>query len=85
MSNERIGVGTACGVFENRGVDFDKAVRIHEIASGLPEFGTTNQAVANFGIDIHVDVATAITLFFVSKTVAAGEGAEGFGEEADVI
>ena len=85
MSNKRIGVSTTCGVFENRSVNFNKAVRIHEIAGGLPEFGTTNQAVANFGIDIHVDVATTITLFFISETVAAGEGAEGFGEEADVI
>ena len=85
MGNKRIGVGTACGVFENWGVDFDKTVRIHEVTNGLPEFGATNQAVANLGVDIHVDVATAITLFFIGETVAAGEGAEGFSEEADVI
>ena len=79
VGREGGGVGTAGGVFEDRDIYFDKTMREHEIAGGLPEFRATNEAGADFGIDVHVDVAATIAFFLISETVATRKRAEGFG------
>ena len=85
MSNKRRSIGTTGGMFENWSVHFDKIVHIHEITGGLPEFAATNHALTNLGVNIHIDIATTVTLLFIGKTIATRHWAKGFGEKLHVI
>ena len=69
MRNERIRVSTTSGMFKHRNIDFEKSSRIQKIASRLPKLRTTNKTIANFKIDIHINISSAESLFFVRKTV----------------
>ena len=85
MGDERVSVGTTSGVFEHWRVDLDKAVGVHEITRGLPELAATDQAFAHFGIDVHVDIAAAVALFFVAEAIVARQWAQGFGQKSHLI
>ena len=85
MSNKRRSIGATGGMFENWSVHFDKTVHIHEITGGLPEFTATNHALTNLGVNIHIDIATTVTLLFIGKTIATRHWAKGFGEKLHVI
>ena len=85
MGDEGGGVGTAGGVLENGDGDFDKAVVEHKLTGGLPEFGAADEAVADFGVDVHVNVAATVAFFLIGEAVTAGERAEGFAEEAKFV
>ena len=81
MSNKRCSIRTTGGMFENWSVYFDKTVHIHEITGGLPEFTATHHAFTNLGVNIHIDIATTIALFFIGETIATWHRAKGFGEK----
>ena len=80
MGNERSSVGASGGMLEDWGVNLDEAMLIHEVTRGLPEDTATDKALANFWIHIHINIASAITLFFISKTIATRERTEWFCE-----
>ena len=80
MGDEGIGVGASGGVFKDGGVDFNEAVLIHKVAGGLPEFGAADEAGADFGVDVHINVAAAVAFLFVGEAVIAREGTQALGE-----
>ena len=85
MGDKRRSIGATGGMFENRSIYLDKTVHIHEITGSLPEFTAAYHAFTNFGINIHVDIATTIAFLFIGKTIATRHWAKGFGEKLHVI
>ena len=71
MSDKWISVGTTSGMLKHRSVNFDKAMLVHKITCGLPEFAAAHKAFADFGVDIHVDIAAAIALFLIGEAIVA--------------
>ena len=71
MGDKRCGIGTTSGVFKNGGINFNEAMFVHEITGGLPKTTTTNEAFSHFGIYVHVNIASTVTLFFISEAIAA--------------
>ena len=55
------------GMFQDWSVDFDKTMRVHKVAGGLPKFTAPNHAFSDFEIDVHIDVASAVALFFIGE------------------
>ena len=76
MCDKRCGIGTTSGVFKNGGINFNEAMFVHEITGGLPKATTTNEALANLGVNVHVNIASTVTLFFVGEAIAARQWAE---------
>ena len=46
-SHERIGVGAASGVLEDRDVNFDEVVVVEKVASGLPKFRAADETITD--------------------------------------
>ena len=85
MGDKRCSVSATGSMFENWGVYFNKAVHIHEITGSLPEFTATNHTLAHFRVNIHIDIATTIALFFIGETITAWHRTKGFSEKLHVI
>ena len=85
MGHEGGRVGAAGRMLEDGGINFDKAFGVHKVACSLPEFTTANHTLADLEVDVHIDIATAIALFFIGKAVATGEGAKRFRQKSNGV
>ena len=85
MSDEGCGIGATGGMFENWSIYLDKTVHIHEITGGLPKFTATYHAFTNLGVNIHIDIATTITFFFIGKAIATRHRPKGLGEKLNGV
>ena len=65
MRHKWVRVRTASGVFQNRNINLDKPMTIQIISRCLPKLTSSNESLANFRIDIHINITSTQALFLI--------------------
>ena len=61
-------------------IDLNKAVLIQKVPRRLPELRATDEALSHLGVNIHVNIAPAQALFFISKALAVRHRSQRFSQ-----
>jgi hypothetical protein len=69
MSHEWVGVCPASCVLQYGYIYLCKTMLVQEVTRGLPEFAATDEALAHILVNVHVDIASAETLFFIGEAI----------------
>ena len=65
MRHKWVRVRTASCMLQNRNINLDETVTIQIISRCLPKLTSTNESLANFGIDIHINITSTQALFLI--------------------
>ena len=65
MRHKWVRVRTASGVLQNRNINLDKPMTIQIISRCLPKLTSTNKSLANFRIDVHINITSTQALFLI--------------------
>ena len=65
MCHKWVRVRTASGVLQNRNINLNESMTVQIISRCLPKLTSANEPLANFRIDVHINITSTQALFLV--------------------